>query len=84
MTASCLSTPLPAPLLQRPQRHPQRLPRWHRLQRRLPRLRLAPGVRELVLVLVLLMAAVLLAPEQPLAQADICERHNGAAACRVW
>ena len=32
----------------------------------------------------LVLAAALLAPEQPIAQADICQRHNGAAACRVW
>ena len=30
------------------------------------------------------LAALLLLPEQPQAQADICQRHNGAAACRVW
>ncbi|MEN9541153.1 MAG: hypothetical protein RLZZ459_1244 [Cyanobacteriota bacterium] len=46
--------------------------------------RLTPCLRGLVVVGVLLIAAVVLAPEQPLAQADICERHNGAAACRVW
>ena len=38
----------------------------------------------LLLVSGLVMAAVLLAPEQPVAQADICQRHTGAAACRVW
>ncbi|MFZ9952353.1 MAG: serine protease inhibitor, partial [Vulcanococcus sp.] len=32
----------------------------------------------------LLLLAALLAPEQPVAQADICQRHNGMAACRVW
>jgi len=31
-----------------------------------------------------LLAVLLLAPEQPQAQADICQRHNSAAACRVW
>jgi hypothetical protein len=30
------------------------------------------------------LSALLLVPEQPQAQADICQRHNGAAACRVW
>ncbi len=35
-------------------------------------------------VAALLLAAALLAPEQPAAQAAICERHNGQAACRVW
>jgi hypothetical protein len=38
----------------------------------------------LVVVSGLVLAAALLAPEQPIAQADICQRHNGAAACRVW
>jgi len=33
---------------------------------------------------VLLLLAVLLAPEQPGDQEAICQRHNGAAACRVW
>jgi hypothetical protein len=48
----------------------------------MPRLR----VRQLVAPAVVagLLAALLLAPEQPQAQADICQRHNGAAACRVW
>ena len=48
----------------------------------IPRLR----VRQLVAPAVVagLLAALLLAPEQPQAQADICQRHNGAAACRVW
>ena len=48
----------------------------------MPRLRL----RQLVAPAVVsgLLAALLLAPEQPQAQADICQRHNGAAACRVW
>jgi hypothetical protein len=31
-----------------------------------------------------MLLAALMAPEQPMAQASICERHNGAAACRVW
>ena len=37
-----------------------------------------------VVIALLLLLAALLAPEQPLAQADICQRHNGLAACRVW
>jgi hypothetical protein len=43
-------------------------------------------VRGLLLpaVLGLVLGAALLAPEQPRAQAEICERHNGAAACRIW
>jgi hypothetical protein len=44
--------------------------------------RVATAVGPLVLGLVL--AAALLAPEQPVAQGDICQRHNGVAACRVW
>jgi hypothetical protein len=48
----------------------------------MPRLRM----RQLVAPAVVagLLAALLLAPEQPQAQADICQRHNGTAACRVW
>jgi hypothetical protein len=36
------------------------------------------------MALVLMMVAALVAPEQPLQQGAICERHNGAAACRIW
>lgn len=36
------------------------------------------------LVLVLMGVAIVVAPEQPLLQASICERHHGVAACRVW
>jgi hypothetical protein len=43
--------------------------------------RLGPAAA--VLALVLLLAA-LLAPEAPQDQAAICQRHNGAVACRVW
>jgi hypothetical protein len=32
----------------------------------------------------LLLAAALVAPERPADQEAICQRHNGAAACRVW
>jgi hypothetical protein len=38
----------------------------------------------LVLAASLCVAALLVAPEQPQDQAAICQRHNGAAACRVW
>ncbi len=38
----------------------------------------------LALAAVLLLLAVLLAPEQPGDQEAICQRHNGVAACRVW
>ena len=53
----------------------------------MPRLRMRQLVAPAVvagLLAALLLAALLLAPEQPQAQADICQRHNGAAACRVW
>lgn len=43
----------------------------------------APGI-PLLLLAVWLSAAALVAPEQPLDQEAICQRHNGAAACRVW
>jgi hypothetical protein len=69
MTATCFSTPLPvASSLARPIVRP----------RVRPRQLLLPAVVALVL------AAALVAPEQPRAQAEICERHNGPAACRVW
>ena len=42
------------------------------------------GLTGLAAVGLLLLLAGLLAPEQPSAQADICQRHNGVAACRVW
>lgn len=38
----------------------------------------------LVLVGVLVLLAVLLAPERPWDQAAICQRHAGPVACRVW
>jgi hypothetical protein len=79
MTASSLSTSCPVP---------------HGFER-LSAGRLASRLRKvrgrcqgcsvgLYAVAALLLLAVLLAPEQPLAQASICERHNGPAACRVW
>jgi len=37
-----------------------------------------------VVAMALLLLAALLAPEQPRTQAEICQRHNGLAACRVW
>lgn len=52
------------------------------LARLLRRLRVADGLLPLVLLLVLGIA--LIAPERPDVQADICQRHNGPAACRVW
>jgi hypothetical protein len=38
----------------------------------------------MVVVLVLVLLAVLVAPERPLDQAAICQRHAGPVACRVW
>ncbi len=38
----------------------------------------------LVLVGVLVLLAVLVAPERPGDQAAICQRHAGPVACRVW
>jgi hypothetical protein len=38
----------------------------------------------LALAAVLLLLALLVAPEQPRHQEAICQRHNGVAACRVW
>jgi hypothetical protein len=73
MTASCLSTPLSRPLLPRPAR-----------QRRHSSTALCSQHRVLAIVGAVLVGAALLVPEQPAAQADICQRHNGVAACRVW
>ncbi len=36
------------------------------------------------LAAVLLVVAVVLAPERPQDQEAICQRHNGVDACRVW
>jgi hypothetical protein len=74
MTASCLSTPFAssAPFVQRAD-----------IRASVPaKIRRVPLT--LALVSGLVLAAVLLAPEQPMAQAEICQRYNGAAACRVW
>jgi hypothetical protein len=38
----------------------------------------------LALAALLVLLAVLVAPEQPQAQEAICQRHNGVAACLVW
>ncbi len=77
MTASCFSTPLAVGRV---------------LERPTTLLVVSPSVRtrirrrQLVLpaVVALVLGAALLAPEQPAAQAEICERHNGVAACRIW
>jgi hypothetical protein len=79
MTASCFSTPLPVA---------HALPAAHGLQR--PSLCVPARTRVRVSGLLLpaalglVLGAALLAPEQPRAQAEICERHNGVAACRIW
>ena len=69
MTASCLSAPLAS-------------------SRRLAvrrRSGVAPsGVLAIASAATVLFLALVIAPEQPQAQAEICERHNGAAACRIW
>ena len=56
-----------------------------------PRRRSSPGAdaagscaSALAMAFVLMVVAALVAPEQPLQQGSICERHNGPAACRVW
>ena len=77
MTASFFSTPLTVGRV---------------LERRAPLLASTPAAgsrvrrRQMVLpaVVAVLLGAALLAPEQPAAQAEICERHNGVAACRIW
>lgn len=79
MTASCFSTPL-APLRPSAARSLARLPRASRR----PVVLAGAGLQAVVIAIALVLAAVLFAPEQPIAQADICERHNGTAACRVW
>ena len=53
-----------------------------------PRRRSRSSGREItvpvVLVGVLLLLALVVAPEGPQVQEAICQRHNGAEACRVW
>jgi len=77
MTASCFSTPLAVG---------RALERPSSLLAAAPMVRPRIRRRELVLpvVVALLLGAALLAPEQPAAQAEICQRHNGVAACRIW
>ena len=73
MTASCFSTSLQSPLLVLPPR-----------PRRRVRSRLRSGSLLLPMLVAALLGVALVTPEQPRAQAEICERHNGVAACRVW
>jgi hypothetical protein len=53
-----------------------------------PRHRARSSGREItvpaVLAGVLLLLALVVAPEGPQVQEAICQRHNGAEACRVW
>jgi hypothetical protein len=42
------------------------------------------GLVAALVAALLILAALLLAPEQPQDQEAICKRHNGVAACRVW
>lgn len=42
------------------------------------------GWPQVLPVVLLLVSAFFWAPEAPQDQAAICQRHNGAAACRVW
>ena len=37
-----------------------------------------------IVALAVLIAALVLAPEDPRSQASICERHNSPDACRIW
>lgn len=37
-----------------------------------------------ILAAALLLLALVVAPERPQVQEAICQRHNGAEACRVW
>lgn len=37
-----------------------------------------------IIAAALLVSALLLAPEEPVQQASICQRHHSVDACRVW
>ena len=76
MTASCFPVPLASSFVGQV---PGRVRPRRRSQVGAPR-RLI-GLTALALTL---FSALLLAPDQPQAQAEICQRHNGAAACRIW
>lgn len=74
LSAPSFSTPLPFPS--------------HRpaaaVARRRQRRSAATAVSPLTLAGLLVLLALLVAPEQPADQEAICHRHNGAAVCRVW
>ncbi|MCP9917056.1 serine protease inhibitor [Cyanobium sp. ATX 6F1] len=81
MTASCFSTAH----VRIPVAMPAARPVVRRHRGRQPQAFAAgTGTTALGLALVLMLVAALVAPEQPGEQASICQRHNGAAACRVW
>ncbi len=50
--------------------------------RRLKSARPLPGPAALAALM--LLVAVVVAPERPQVQEAICQRHNGVEACRVW
>ena len=37
-----------------------------------------------IVAFAVLMAALVIAPDDPSSQASICERHHSSDACRVW
>ncbi|MCP9850282.1 hypothetical protein [Cyanobium sp. Morenito 9A2] len=91
MAASCLLTPrLSATRLRGPGGGQaagslgRRQPRSRQHRRPFREAFSCTGTTALGLALVLTLVACLVAPEQPGEQASICQRHNGAAACRVW
>lgn len=93
VTASLFFTARPSSFAPAPASRPSSLggqgasaPDLRRQRRSLSRGSRATGSCAAVLGLALVMLAVatLVAPEQPLVHASICERHHGVAACRVW
>ena len=46
--------------------------------------RVRSAVGRSIVALAMLIAALLLAPDDPRSQATICERHHSFDACRVW
>ncbi len=59
------------------------LPARRKTRRPLARNGSAAGA-PLCVALLLLLVAMVVAPEQPHAQEAICHRHSGEVACRVW
>jgi len=58
-------------------------PRVRRLKSAKP-FRPQGGTVPAALAAVLMLVAVVVAPEKPQVQEAICQRHNGVEACRVW